>query len=57
MSRPAQTLWNGNGYTASPLSGIPNSLDIAMMNLYDPAEDTPESLKAYRAKWDGLFKQ
>ena len=57
MSRAGQTAWNGLGEAASPLPNIPGSGDVRSINPYDPAHYTPEVVKAYRARWEGIFKK
>ena len=56
MSRRGQTAWNGSGESASPLAGIPGSLDAKTMQPWDPFRYTPEFQKAYLAKWNKIFK-
>ncbi|MBM3345664.1 MAG: extracellular solute-binding protein [Betaproteobacteria bacterium] len=56
MSRRGQTAWNGRGETASPIPGIPGSLDAKTMQPWDPFRYTIEFQQAYRAKWNKLFK-
>jgi len=57
MSRAGQTAWNGLGEAASPLPNIPGSGDVRGIVPYDPARYTPEVIKAYRARWEGLIKK
>ena len=57
MSRAGQTAWNGLGEAASPLPNIPGSGDIRGIVPYDPAKYTPEVIKAYRARWEGIIKK
>jgi iron(III) transport system substrate-binding protein len=57
MSRRGQTVWHGEGESASPLPNIPRSLDVKTINAYDPAPYTPEVVNAARAKWNGWFKK
>jgi len=56
MSRRGQQAWNGRGETASPVPGIPGSLDAKTMNIWDPFRYTPEFQKNYLVKWNKLFK-
>ncbi len=54
MSTRGQTVWSGDGSAASPLPGIPGSLNV---NEVDPMPDySPADRDAYRAKWDKIFK-
>ena len=56
MSRRGQTVLTGGGDFASPLSGIPGSLDMKAMNSWDPMKYPPEVTKPYIEKWNKLFK-
>lgn len=56
MSKRGQTAWNGKGETASPMAGVPGSLDAKTMNIWDPFRYTPEFQKNYLVKWNKLFK-
>jgi len=56
MSRRGQEAWNGKGETASPIPGIPGSLDPKAMQPWDPFRWTPEEQKKYLVKWNKLFK-
>ena len=54
---PAYThAWNGSGETASVIAGIPGSLDAKTMQPWDVFRYTPEFQRAYKAKFDKLFK-
>lgn len=55
MSRRGQTVWSGPGGSASPLAGIPGSLDVRTINPYDPKQYSSEFQKAYIAKWKKIF--
>jgi iron(III) transport system substrate-binding protein len=57
MSRAGQTAWNGLGEAASPLPNIPGSSDARSIVPYDPARYTPEVVRAYRARWEGMIKK
>lgn len=57
MSARAQTLWHGQGDSASPLPNIPGSLNAKSIRPYDPAPYTPEVVKAFSARWAGMFKR
>ena len=57
MSVRGQTAWNGGGESASPLPNIPGSQDNKTLNAVDLAPYTPEIVKAYTTKWNGLFKK
>ena len=56
MSRRGQTAWNGKGETASPIPGIPGSLDARTMQPWDVFRYTPEFQKNYLVRWNKLFK-
>ncbi len=56
MSRRGQTAWNGRGETASPISGIPGSLDAKAMQPWDVFRYTPEFRKNYLVNWNKLYK-
>ena len=56
MSRRGQTAWNGKGETASPIPGIPGSLDAKNMQPWDVFRYTPEFQTDYRARWNKMFK-
>jgi iron(III) transport system substrate-binding protein len=56
MSRRGQTAWNGRGETASPIPGIPGSLDAKTMQPWDVFRYTPEFRKNYLVKWNKLYK-
>ena len=57
MSVKGQTAIVGNQEAASPLSGVPGALDTSKMNIQmlDWEKQTPESVKAFEAKWNKLF--
>lgn len=55
MSRQGQTTWHGKGETASPLPGIPGSLNPAAINVFDPTPFPPDAAKTYREKWSNIF--
>jgi len=57
MSARAQTLWHGQGDSASPLPNIPGSLNAKSIRTYDPAPYTPEVVKGFTARWTGMFKK
>ena len=56
MSRRGQGAWNGYGETASVIAGIPGSLDAKTMQPWDVFRYTPDFQRAYKAKFDKLFK-
>ena len=47
----------GNQEAASPLAGVPGSLDMAKINLtlVDWDKVNPEAVKAFEARWNKLF--
>jgi len=55
MSRRGQTAWSGTGDSASPLTGIPGSLDIKAIHPYDLKRFTTDFEKAYVEKWKTIF--
>lgn len=55
MSRRGQTVWAGPGGSASPLAGIPGSLDAKTINPYDPKQYPSDVQKAYVEKWKKIF--
>jgi len=57
MSPRGQTMWSGRGEAASPLPNIPGSLDAKSIKPFEPSAFPPDAVKAYRARWDGLFKK
>ncbi|MBM3345485.1 MAG: hypothetical protein FJY55_03140 [Betaproteobacteria bacterium] len=57
MSRDGQSAWHNNGETASPLAGIPGSLDAASIATYDIKAYPPEVVRTYRERWDRMFKK
>ena len=56
MSRRGQATWNGSGETASVIQGIPGSLDVKTMQPWDVFRYTPEFQRAYKVKFDKMFK-
>ncbi len=56
MSPRGQTIWNNTGESASPLKGIPGSLDADSIQAYDPSGFTADVVKNYTLKWNGMFK-
>jgi len=57
MSRDGQSAWHNNSETASPLAGIPGSLNAASITTYDIKAYPPEVVKTYRERWDKMFKK
>ena len=55
MSTRGQTVWNGQGDSASPLPNIPGSLDPKTIAPFDPIPYTADAVKAYTVKWNALF--
>ena len=56
MSVRGQSIWNGNGDSASPLPNIPNSLDASSLQRIDFSKFPPERVKEMTARWNTLFK-
>jgi len=56
MSAEGQTVWMGQNESASPRSGIANSLDFNAIVPWDVNAYPPEVVKAYREKWNKIFK-
>lgn len=56
MSREGQALWHGRGETASPLQGIPGSLDISGITPWDSDAYTPETAKQGMERFNKIFK-
>lgn len=56
MSERGQTVWTGQGEYASPLKGIPGSLDSSAMNAYDQSRYTREVIEARAAALAKLFR-
>lgn len=56
MSPRGQTAWHGRGETASPLPGIPGSLDARTINPFNLKPYTADVVKTYWARWERLFK-
>ncbi len=56
MSVRGQSIWNGNGDSASPLPNIPNSLDANSLQRIDFSKFPPERVKEMTARWNKLFK-
>ena len=56
MSVRGQSIWNGNGDSASPLPNIPNSLDASTLQRIDFSKFPPERVKEMTARWNKLFK-
>lgn len=55
MSPRGQTMWSGNGGSASVLAGIPGCMDVHSMTAYDPTRYPASVMEAYRAKWNKIF--
>ncbi len=56
MSVRGQSVWHGQGVSASPLPGIPGSLDARTMQNYDGVRYTADVVKTYGDKWNGVFR-
>jgi iron(III) transport system substrate-binding protein len=56
MSVEGQTLWHSTGESASPRTGIKGSLVAASITPWDPSKYPPEVVKAYRDRWNKIFK-
>lgn len=57
MSRDGQEAWSGDGGSASPLPNIPNALDARPMRAVDLVPYTPEITKAFKVRFDSLFRR
>ena len=57
MSKDGQEAWSGDGASASPLPGVPNALDARPMRPLSLAPYTPEANKAFKVRFDGLFRR
>ena len=57
MSKEGQEAWSGDGASASPLPGVPNALDARNVRPLNLAPYTPEANKAFKARFDGLFRR
>lgn len=55
MSVEGQTDWHGRGETASPLPGIPGSLNASAIALWDIDAYPPEVVSKYRERWNKIF--
>jgi ABC-type Fe3+ transport system substrate-binding protein len=56
LSVAGQTAWHGKGESASPLPGIPGSLDGANITPWDPDACPPDIVKACTARFNSIFK-
>lgn len=56
MSVRGQTVINGKGESASPLEGIPGSLDASSIQPFDPSKYPPDVVQAESERLDQLFK-
>jgi iron(III) transport system substrate-binding protein len=56
MSREGQTIWHGTGNSASPLAGIPGSLNVANIASWESTLWTAEKASQYRVYWNSIFK-
>lgn len=56
MSLPGQSVLCGRGEMACPLAGVPGSLDIKSIVLFDPGKYNAEAIKAFEVKWNRVFK-
>ncbi len=56
MSREAQTIWHGEGTSASPLTGIPGSLKADGITAWDSSAWPKERADQYRIYWNKIFK-
>ena len=56
MSPRGQAVFVGNGELASPLSGVPGSLDVKTMTLHDSEKYPPEVQNAFKEKWNAIFQ-
>jgi len=56
MSMRGQTVLCAKSEMACPLPGVPGSLDIKSIVLFDPEKYTPDAIKAFEEKWNKIFK-
>ena len=56
MSVEGQTVWHGRGEAASPLPGIPGSLQASAMMPWPLDAFNAEAIRKYREHWTGIFK-
>lgn len=56
MSVDGQTAWHGTGESASPLKGIPGSMQAAALAPYDPDAYPAELVKKYNERWNKIFR-
>lgn len=56
MSPRGQAVFANNGELASPLPGIPGSLDARSMTLHDSEKYPPEVQNAFKEKWNAIFQ-
>lgn len=56
MSVEGQTVWHGRGEAASPLRGIPGSLDVSTITPWPLDAFNPEAVRKYREHWTAIFK-
>ncbi len=57
MSVRGQSIWHGQGDSASPLPNIPKSLDAQSVAAFDYAAYPPEVVNRYTEKWNSVFKK
>ena len=57
MSPRGQTMWNGQGQSASPLPNIPGSPDASKITAYDPTQYGENAIPVYMKKFDPIFKK
>ena len=57
MSREGQESWNGDGASASALPNIPNALDARILRPVDLVPFTPEVNRAFKVRFDALFRR
>jgi ABC-type Fe3+ transport system substrate-binding protein len=56
MSPEGQAAWHGVGESASPLSGIPGSLDVTSISLWDPEAFPADVVNTYTTRFNAIFK-
>ena len=57
MSPAGQAAWHGVGESASPLPGIPGSLDVSAISLWDPEAFPADVVNAYATRFNAIFKR
>jgi iron(III) transport system substrate-binding protein len=56
LSPQGQAAWHGAGESASPLPGIPGSLDASTISLWDPEAFPADVVNTYTTRFNAIFK-